>query len=144
MSYSDICGGVNYPGISLSLTRAGSCPISSGGYSELIAAKCAAIRSADWLGDRFSFSCSGREKVWLSGQSPGLAPSQNPRPYVAKSYFETYKSYDHMQKIGPISQNFNEILTFENMETMRFCHTLTYENRRNSLNFWDRGLIFWI
>ena len=47
-----------------------------------------------------------------------------------------------MQKIGPISQNFNEILTFENMETMRFCHTLTYENRRNSLNFLDRGLIF--
>ena len=46
------------------------------------------------------------------------------RPYVAKSYFETYKSYDHMQKIGPISQNFNEILTFEKMETMRFCHTL--------------------
>ena len=57
------------------------------------------------------------------------------RPYVAKSYFETYKSYDHMQKIGPLSQNFNEILTFENLETMRFCHTLTYENRRNSLNF---------
>ena len=40
-----------------------------------------------------------------------------------------------MQKIGPLSQNFNEILTFENLETMRFCHTLTYENRRNSLNF---------
>ena len=66
------------------------------------------------------------------------------RPYVAKSYFETYKSYDHMQKIGPISQNFDEILTFENMVTMRFCHTLTYENRRNSLNFLDRGLIFCI
>ena len=62
------------------------------------------------------------------------------RPYVAKSYFKTYESYDHMQKIGPISQNFNEILTFENMETMRFCHTLTYENRRNSLYFLDRGL----
>ena len=56
-------------------------------------------------------------------------------PYVAKSYFETYKSYDQTQKIGPISQNFNEILTFENLETMRFRHTLTYENRRNSLNF---------
>ena len=65
------------------------------------------------------------------------------RPYVTKSYFETYKSYDDMQKIGPLSQNFNEILTFENLETMRFCHTLTYENRRNSLNFLDRGLIFW-
>ena len=24
------------------------------------------------------------------------------RPYVAKSNFETYKSYDHMQKIVPI------------------------------------------
>ena len=57
------------------------------------------------------------------------------RPYVAESYFETYKSYDHMQKIRPISQNFNEILTFENWEQMRLCHTLTYENRRNSLNF---------
>ena len=40
-----------------------------------------------------------------------------------------------MQKIRPISQNFNEILTFENLEKMRFCHTLTYENHRNSLNF---------
>ena len=55
------------------------------------------------------------------------------RPYVAKSYFETYKSYDQMQKIRPISQNFNEILTFENLEKMRFCHTLTYKNRRNSI-----------
>ena len=63
---------------------------------------------------------------------------------INKSYFGTYKSYDHMQKIRPISQNFNEILTFENWEQMRFCHTLTYENRRNSLNFWDRGLKFWI
>ena len=32
------------------------------------------------------------------------------RPYVAKIYFETYKSYDHMQKIRPISQNFNQSL----------------------------------
>ena len=38
------------------------------------------------------------------------------RPYVAKSYFETYKSCDHVQKIIPISQNFNEILTFENFK----------------------------
>ena len=66
------------------------------------------------------------------------------RPYVAKSYFQTYKSYDHMQKIRPISQNFNEILTFENFEKMRFRHTLTYENHCNSLNFLDRGHIFWI
>ena len=32
------------------------------------------------------------------------------RPYVAKSYFETYKSYDHMQKISPMSQKDIEIL----------------------------------
>ena len=66
-----------------------------------------------------------------------LIPAENLHvhlPYVAKSYFETYKSYDHMQIICPRSQNFNEILTFENMETMRFCHTLTYKNRRNSIN----------
>ena len=37
------------------------------------------------------------------------------RPYVAKRYFETYKSYDHMKKIGPISQNFYEILTFSHL-----------------------------
>ena len=49
-----------------------------------------------------------------------------------------------MQKIRPISQNFKGILTFENLEKMRFCHTLTYENRRNSLNFLDRGLKFLI
>ena len=61
------------------------------------------------------------------------------RPYVAKSFVETYKSYDHMQKIGPIPQNFNEILTFENMKTIRFCHTLTNENRRNLLNFEIEG-----
>ena len=57
------------------------------------------------------------------------------RPYVSKSYFETYNSYDHLQKIKPISQNFNEILTFENFKTLRFCQTLTYKNRHNSLNF---------
>ena len=45
-----------------------------------------------------------------------------------------------MQKIRPISQNFNEILTFENFETLRFCQTFTYENRRNSLNFWSHLL----
>ena len=54
-------------------------------------------------------------------------------PYFAKSYFEPYNSYDHMQKIRPISQNFNEI--FENLEKRRFCHSLTYENRRKPLNF---------
>ena len=43
-----------------------------------------------------------------------------------------------MQKIRPISQNFKEILTFENLEKMRFCHNLTYKN------FLDRGLIYWI
>ena len=36
------------------------------------------------------------------------------------------------------------IFTFENLEKMRFCHTLTYKNCRNLLNFLDRGLKFWI
>ena len=57
------------------------------------------------------------------------------RPYVAKSYFETYKSNDHMQKIRPISKNFNKMLAFENLEKMR----LTYENRHNALNFEIEG-----
>ena len=30
------------------------------------------------------------------------------RPHVTKSYFETYKSYDHMQKFRPKSQNLRE------------------------------------
>ena len=34
------------------------------------------------------------------------------RPHVAKSYFETYKSYDHMQNFKPLSQKFSEILRF--------------------------------
>ena len=47
---------------------------SSGGYSELIAAKCSAISTADcWL-LRFWSTWLGREKVPLSAQSPGLAP----------------------------------------------------------------------
>ena len=50
------------------------------------------------------------------------------RPYVAKSYFETFKSYDPMQKIRPISQDYNQILAFKKVEKMRFCHTLTYED----------------
>ena len=51
---------------------------------------------------------------------------------------------DRMQKIRPISKSFNEILPFKNFKKMRFCHTLTYRNRRNSLNFLDTELIFWI
>ena len=47
-----------------------------------------------------------------------------------------------MQKIRPISKNVNKLLTFENLDKMKFCHTLTYENRRNLLNFLDTGLIF--
>ena len=30
------------------------------------------------------------------------------RPHVTKSYFETYKSYDHMQKFRPKYQNLRE------------------------------------
>ena len=66
------------------------------------------------------------------------------RPHVAKSYFETYKSYDHMQNFRPLSQKFSEISRFEKFEFLRFCLTLTHRNCHNSLNFWDTGLIFWI
>ena len=65
-------------------------------------------------------------------------------PHIAKSYFETYKIYDHLQKIRCLSQKFTDILRFENFEITIFCHTLAYENRRNSLNFWDTRLTFWI
>ena len=57
------------------------------------------------------------------------------RPHVAKSYFETYKSYDHMQNFRPLSQKFSEISRFENFEFLRFCLTLTHRNCHNSLNF---------
>ena len=86
-------------------------------------------------------------KVFLGGGLSAHLGNQSRnavRSYVAKSYLETYKSCDHMQKIRPISQDFNEILTFENVEKMRFCHTLTYENRHNALNFLDRGLEYCI
>ena len=35
------------------------------------------------------------------------------RLHVAKSYFDTYQSYAHMQKIQPISQYVTEILGFK-------------------------------
>ena len=31
----------------------------------------------------------------------------------------------------------------KNSMDLRFRHNLTHENGHNSLNFWDRGLIFW-
>ena len=49
------------------------------------------------------------------------------RPYVAKRYYETYKSFDHMQKFRPITQKINEISIFGNVETSRFVQTWTYE-----------------
>ena len=52
------------------------------------------------------------------------------RPYVAKSYFETYKSYDHMQKIITISQKFNEILIFENFDITRFSLTFDSNSKK--------------
>merc|ERR1711954_20454 len=42
------------------------------------------------------------------------------------------------------SQKVSDILRFEIFLDLRFCHDLTHENGRNSLNFLDRGLIFWI
>ena len=66
------------------------------------------------------------------------------RPLIAKSYFETYKIYDHMQEIRPISKKFTEILKFENFYITRFCCTLAYGNCRSLLNFWDTKVIFGI
>ena len=57
------------------------------------------------------------------------------RSHVAKSYFETYKSYDHVQNFRPLSQKFSEISRFEKFEFLRFCLTLTHRNCHNSLNF---------
>ena len=57
------------------------------------------------------------------------------RPHVAKSYFETYKSYDHMQNFRSLSQKFSEISRFEKFEFLRFRLTLTHRNCHNSLNF---------
>ena len=65
-------------------------------------------------------------------------------PHGAKSYLETYKSYDQMQNFRPLSKKFSEISRFEKFEFLRFCFTLTHRNCHNSLNFWDTGLIFWI
>ena len=66
-------------------------------------------------------------KSWggLSAPTPGNQLRSLVRPYVAKSYFETYKSYDHMQNFRPLSQKFSEISRFEKFELMRFCLTLT-------------------
>ena len=86
---------------------------------------------------------------WPIGGGPQRPPLRNQGrshfwPHVAKSYFETYKSYDHMQNFRPLSQKFSEISRFEKFEFLRFCLTLTHRNCHNSLNFWDTGLIFWI
>ena len=72
------------------------------------------------------------------------APGIQQRPFVAKSFFETYKSYHNMQNFRPLSHKFSEISTFEKFEFMRFCLTFTYENFYNLPNFLDTGLIFWI
>ena len=45
------------------------------------------------------------------------------RPHVAKSYFETYKSCDHMQNFRPLSQKFSKISRFEKFEFLRFWLT---------------------
>ena len=50
------------------------------------------------------------------------------RHHLAKSCFETYKIYDHLQKFRLISQKFAKILRFEHFEITTFCRTLAYEN----------------
>ena len=76
-------------------------------------------------------------KPWgrRSAPAPGNQLRSLVRPYVAKSYFETYKSYDHMQNFRPLSQKFSEISRFDKFEFMRFCVNLTYKDCHNSLNF---------
>ena len=69
------------------------------------------------------------------GVSISLPPRSCFRPHVAKSYFETYKRYDHMQNFRPLSQKFSEISRFEKFEFLRFCLTLTHRNCHNWLNF---------
>ena len=50
--------------------------------------------------------------VWGGGvwPPPGNQRKSAVRPHFAKSYFETYKIHDNMQKIRPITQKFTEIL----------------------------------
>ena len=67
------------------------------------------------------------------------------RFHVAKGYFETYKSYDHMQqKSDPYLKKITDILRIKNCKIARFCCTSTYENHRNFLNFLHTRVIFWI
>ena len=75
----------------------------------------------------------------VSDTPPGNQGRSFFRPHVAKSYFETYKSYDHMQKFRPLSQKLSKISRFEKFEFLRFCLTLTHRNCHNSLNFGDTG-----
>ena len=63
---------------------------------------------------------------------------------LLKAFWKPIKVMSRCKKNRPLSQKFNEILRFENFEITRFCLTLTHENYRNSLNFWDKGIIFWI
>ena len=41
--------------------------------------------------------------------------------YIAKSYFETFTNFQHVQNSWPLSKKFSEILRFEKFELMRFC-----------------------
>merc|ERR1711954_22930 len=57
-----------------------------------------------------------------------------------QKYILTSQEKKHWSK----SQKVSDILRFENFLDLRFCHDLTHENGRDSLNFSERGLIFWI
>ena len=83
---------------------------------------------------RLSMFLSKSEQI-LNPISQGNQGRSCFRQHVAKSYFETYKSYDHMQSFRPLSQKFSEISRFEKFEFLRFCLTLTHRNCHNSLNF---------
>ena len=57
-----------------------------------------------------------------------LEINEGVRPHIAKSYFETYKIYDPMQKVRPISQKFAEILRFDNFEINEIFSYLGLQN----------------
>ena len=46
------------------------------------------------------------------------------RPHVTKSYFETYKSYDHMQKFGPKIKKFEQDFRISKFCKIEILHHL--------------------
>ena len=62
--------------------------------------------------------------------------------HVAKSYFETYKSYDHI--LGPYLKNSARYRDLKNLSFWDLVLPWLTEMAITRSIFWDTGLIFWI